>query len=107
MLCVVAASSSFAAEHHHMRIPSYIRAAVDSPGRPESDTKRDVNRKPGGVMAFAGVKPGMRIGELEPGAGYYSRLLCRVVGDSGHLYRVNIIVHRPAMPAGASPARRR
>jgi len=105
-LCV-AASSSLAAERHHMPIPSYIRAAVDSTSRPESDTKRDVNRKPAEVLAFAGIKPGMMIGELEPDGNYYTRLLCRVVGPSGHVYGVDFKFHRPPAPAGAPAARAR
>ena len=103
-LCATA-GASFAAEHHGhmMHIPSYIRAAVDSSTRPAADRMRDVNRKPAQVLTFAGVKPGMKIGELMPEGGYYTRLLCRVVGADGHIYGVNFHVHMPPPPPGAKP----
>lgn len=108
-LCL-SATGSFAAESHHrggMHVPAYITAAVNDSSRPESDRMRDVNRKPAEVLAFAGIKPGMQIAELIPGQGYYTRLLCRIVGDSGHVTTVNFMVHMPPRPAGAPPRARR
>jgi predicted methyltransferase len=103
-LCTVAGASfaASAAHHHKAAIPAYIEAAVNDSTRPDSDRMRDANRKPAELLAFAGVKPGMKIGELQASGGYYSRILCRIVGDSGHLYRVDFTPHRPAMPAGAA-----
>lgn len=99
-LCAVA-GSGLAAEHHQMKIPAYIRAAVDDTTRPEADRMRDADRHPAEVLAFAGIKPGMKVGELMPSGGYYTRLLCRVVGDSGHVYGVNFKFHMQPRPAGA------
>src|ERR1700743_762670 len=65
-----------------------ITAAVADKGRPEADTKRDADRKPAEVVAFAGVKPGMVVEELFPGGGYYTRILSKVVGPKGRLYLV-------------------
>jgi len=106
---LLAAGTSFAAaEHHHgMHIPADIQKAVNDSSRPEMDRKRDVNRKPAEVLAFAGVKPGMRIGELMPAGGYYTRLLCRIVGDSGHVYGVNFKANMPPPPPGSPPRARR
>lgn len=70
-----------------------IRAAVANPARPERDRQRDVNRKPEQVLAFAGVRPGLDIAELEPASGYYTRILCKAVGSSGHIDAVNFILH--------------
>ena len=39
-------------------IPSYIAAAVADSHRPDTDTARDVNRKPAEILAFSEVKPG-------------------------------------------------
>jgi len=106
-LCAAAGTGLAASEHHHeMHVPAYIKAAVDDSSRPEMDRMRDVNRKPAEVLAFAGIKPGMKVGELMPGTGYYTRLLCRVVGDSGHVYGVAFHMHMPPPPPGA-PARPR
>lgn len=89
------------------KIPPYIQAAVDDSARPEADRQRDVNRKPAEVLAFAGIKPGQKVGELLPGGGYYTRLLCRVVGDSGHVYAIGMKMtrdfKRPPPPTDGHP----
>lgn len=90
-LCTVAAATWARSSGGH--IPEHIKAAVDNPSRPQTDQRRDVNRKPEQVLAFAQVRPGLRIGELEPASGYYTRILCKVVGSSGHIYAVNFILH--------------
>lgn len=86
-------------------IPDYIQKAVADAARPATDTQRDVNRKPAEVLAFAGVKPGDKVGELLPGRGYFTQLFCRIVGDNGQVHTVSF--SRPAnapsapdMPAG-------
>ena len=63
-----------------------VGAAVADAGRPQADRDRDANRKPAEVLAFAGVKPGMKVGEFIPGGGYYTRLISKVVGPSGKVY---------------------
>ncbi|MGZ3274087.1 MAG: class I SAM-dependent methyltransferase [Caulobacteraceae bacterium] len=65
-----------------------ITAAVADKGRPEADTKRDADRKPAEIVAFAGIKPGMAVEELFPGGGYYTRILSKVVGPKGKLFLV-------------------
>jgi predicted methyltransferase len=37
-------------------------------------------------MAFAGVRPGQKVGEYLPGGGYYTRMLSDVVGPKGKVY---------------------
>lgn len=71
-------------------IPGYITAAVAGASRPERDVQRDVNRKPAEVLTFAGVKPGDKVGELIPGGGYFTKLFCKIVGDKGHVYAMNV-----------------
>jgi len=63
-----------------------IAGAVADPIRPEADRARDAARKPAEIVAFAGVKPGDVVAEFLPGGGYYTRLLSRTVGPSGHVY---------------------
>jgi predicted methyltransferase len=88
----IAASGAWASGRSG-HIPEYIKAAVNNPSRPQKDRQRDVNRKPEQVLAFAGVRPGLKIAELEPAGGYYTRILCKAVGDSGHIYAVNFDLH--------------
>jgi predicted methyltransferase len=67
-------------------VPAYIAKAVADPRRPAGDRKLDPLRKPGQVLAYAGVKPGQVIGEYLPGGGYYTRLLSDIVGRHGRVY---------------------
>jgi len=67
-------------------LPAYITKAVADSRRPEADRKLDAMRKPGQLLAFAGVKPGQTIGEFLPGGGYYTRLLSDIVGRHGRVY---------------------
>src|ERR1700761_4507057 len=66
-----------------------ITAAVADKGRPDADTKRDADRKPAEIVAFAGVKPGQSVEELFPGGGYYTRILSKVVGSKGKMFLVS------------------
>ena len=69
-------------------MPAFVVAAVADPGRPAADTARDANRKPAEVLAWVGVNPGDRIGEIFPGGGYYTRMLSKIVGPTGKVYGV-------------------
>ncbi len=63
--------------------PAFAVAAVADAGRPAADRERDANRKPAEVIAFAGVRPGMVVAELDPARGYYTRILAKAVGPKG------------------------
>ena len=76
-------------------------AAIADSRRPANDTARDANRKPAESLAFAGVKPGDKVGELLPGGGYFTRLFAVTVGDKGHLYA---FVNPPPPPSSAPAA---
>lgn len=65
-----------------------VAAAVADPSRPKADKDADANRKPAETLAFAGVKPGMLVGEFYPGGGYFTRMLAKVVGPKGHVYGI-------------------
>ncbi len=69
-----------------MAAPANIEKAVADPARPAADTARDAGRKPAEALAWAGIKPGMKVVDLLPGAGYYTRILARAVGDKGYVY---------------------
>jgi predicted methyltransferase len=65
-----------------------IAHAVADPSRPKTDVEKDASRKPAETLAFAGVKPGMVVGEFFPGGGYFTRMLSNVVGPKGHVYGI-------------------
>jgi predicted methyltransferase len=67
-------------------VPAYTVAAVADSGRPPADQAQDANRKPGEVLAFAGIKPGDKVVDLMPGSGYYTRIFSKIVGSTGVVY---------------------
>jgi predicted methyltransferase len=80
-------SSPAVADHHEGGgAADAVHTALADPLRPEADTARDAVRKPGEIIAFAGVEPGMTVIEYAPGGGYYTRLLARAVGAEGKVY---------------------
>jgi predicted methyltransferase len=75
-------------------VPANIAAAVADAGRPDADKQRDANRKPAETLAFVGIKPGEKIGELLPGGGYFTRILSKAVGPKGKVFA--LVPQRPA-----------
>ena len=70
------------------KLPAYVSAAVADPNRPADNRQADSFRLPAETLAFAGVKPGMTVGEFYPGGGYFTRMLSDVVGPKGHVYGI-------------------
>lgn len=66
-----------------------FQSVLADPIRPPEDVARDVNRKPGELLSFAGVRSGMKIAELAPGGGYFTRILTGAVGNNGHVYAIS------------------
>jgi predicted methyltransferase len=67
-------------------VPAYIGAALNDPNRPAADKARDATRRPGEILAWAGVRPGMKVVDLVPGSGYFTRIFSKVVGPAGRVY---------------------
>lgn len=62
-----------------------VEAALAAPAR-AVDKADDARRKASEVVAFSGVKPGDRVVDFIPGAGYWTRIFSGVVGTSGKVY---------------------
>lgn len=62
-------------------------AVADNPAR-AGDVANDARRKGPELLAFAEVKPGWKVYDLIPGAGYFTRLFSLAVGPSGKVYAV-------------------
>ena len=77
-----------------------MEAAVADKGRPEADTKRDADRKPAEMLDFAGIKPGMVVGDFLPGGGYFTRIFAKAVGPKG---KVLAITNPPPANATTPP----
>jgi len=69
--------------------PAAVRGAVDATDRSDADRALDAGRRPDRLLAFFGIRPGMRVAELAAGGGYTAELLARVVGSSGRVYGHN------------------
>ena len=69
-------------------VPSYSRI-VASDDRTADDKALDARRHPVELLAFMGVKPGMRVADLGAGGGYTTELLARAVGSDGKVWAQN------------------
>ncbi len=56
------------------------------PARPAEDVTRDAARKPADMVAFAGLAPGMKVADVIPGTGYFTRVFSATVGPQGKVY---------------------
>ncbi|MFK7915148.1 MAG: class I SAM-dependent methyltransferase [Pseudomonadales bacterium] len=63
-----------------------LTSALAAESRPEADRARDRNRKPLQTLEFFGLKEDMRVLEIMPGGGWYTRLLAPALKDNGKLY---------------------
>src|SRR5712672_2670845 len=61
-------------------------AIVASPDRTDGDRQVDPRRQPAKMLAFTGVKTGMKVLDMEANAGYSTELLARAVGPTGVVY---------------------
>jgi predicted methyltransferase len=67
-------------------IDDKVTAALATESRPEADRDRDRNRRPLETLNFFGMKDNMRVLELLPGGGWYTRVLAPTLADNGKLY---------------------
>ena len=93
-------SATFAAA----AVPDTVTKAVADATRPDADRKADALRDPADTIAFAGVKPGMVVGELYPCGGYFSRMLSDIVGPAGKVYGLETTRWKDCAPLDAKVA---
>jgi predicted methyltransferase len=86
LLGLVVGGSLLAGAARAADTPAFVTAAVADPARPKDDRDADALRDPADTLAFVGVRPGMVVGELFPGGGYYTRMISDVVGPHGKVY---------------------
>jgi predicted methyltransferase len=67
-------------------VKTKISDAIDSDVRPETDKVRDSDRSPLETLSFFGLQDDMRVLELLPGGGWYTRILAPVLRENGELY---------------------
>lgn len=73
---------------HAQTAPDYA-ALIAAPDRSEADRQADKRRDPLPFLAFAGVRPGMKVLDMGAGAGYSTELMARAVAPGGIVYGQN------------------
>ena len=68
--------------------PDYA-ALLAAPDRSDADRQADKRRDPAPFLAFAGVRPGMKVLDMGAGGGYSTELIARVVAPGGIVYGQN------------------
>src|SRR5882757_1678068 len=69
-------------------VPDYA-AIVAAPDRSDNDRTTDKRRDPVKLLAFTGVRTGMKVLDMGAGGGYSTELMARSAGPSGVVYAQN------------------
>jgi predicted methyltransferase len=80
--CVIPTAASAQA------MPDYA-AVVAASDRGAADRETDKRRDPVKLLAFTGVRPGMKVLDMGAGGGYSTELMARAVGPTGVVYGQN------------------
>ncbi len=84
------------------RTTDKLKQALASDIRSSEEKQRDANRKPIETLDFIGLRDDMKVLELFPGTGWYTKLLGPVLRDRGMLY-VALMTSRLEPVIEASP----
>jgi predicted methyltransferase len=85
-LLVIAALLAVNTAQAANEIDAKVEAALAAEARPDKDRMRDENRMPVETLNFFGLKDNMRVLELIPGSGWYTRILAPVLAENGEYY---------------------
>ncbi len=83
LLCALS-SSLFAGDFS--AVEAKLKTAMKSEIRSEKEVERDRNRKPVETLEFFGLRDDMKVVELLPGGGWYTKLLAPVLAENGEFY---------------------
>ena len=88
LACVALLAGLFAPPARAQAVPDYA-AIVAAPERSDADRETDKRRDPVKLLAFTGVRPGMKVLDMGAGGGYSTELMARAAGPSGTVYGQN------------------
>jgi len=83
LLTMLIASPTFAADDSFDKMEASLKKAMTSSLRTEKETIRDRNRMPIQTLKFFGLRSDMKVIELLPGGGWYTKLLAPVLAENG------------------------
>ena len=78
--------AGFAQASDFAAVETKLKAAMEDDIRTESEVERDRNRSPVETLEFFGLSDDMKVIELLPGGGWYTKLLAPVMADNGEFY---------------------
>lgn len=84
VLLIVSAGLAFADDYDAVEAKLKVAMAADI--RTDEEKDRDDNRRPVETLKFFGLRDDMKIVELLPGGGWYTKLLVPVVKENGEYY---------------------
>jgi predicted methyltransferase len=84
VLLMVAASMAVADDFD--AVEAKLKTALAADIRTDAEKDRDRNRRPVQTLEFYGLRDDMKILELLPGGGWYTKLLAPVVKENGEFY---------------------
>lgn len=67
-------------------VETKLKAAMEADIRTPAEVDRDRNRKPVETLEFFGLRDDMKVVELLPGGGWYTKLLAPVMAENGEFY---------------------
>jgi len=83
-LLIVSAGLAFADDFD--AVEAKLKSAMAADIRTDGEKERDRNRSPVQTLKFFGLREDMKIVELLPGGGWYTKLLVPVVAEKGEYY---------------------
>ena len=84
LLLLLISFTSFAADFK--AVEEKLKTALKSEIRTDAEKERDRNRRPVSTLKFMGLSDDMKVAELIPGGGWYTKLLAPVLKEKGELY---------------------
>jgi predicted methyltransferase len=85
-LAVALAAASLPAAADWESTKAKIEAAMTADIRSEAEKERDSNRRPVETLEFFGFRDDMKVVELIPGGGWYTKILAPVLAEDGEYY---------------------
>jgi predicted methyltransferase len=86
LLLICALSFTVVAQAQESELSTKLTQAIKSEIRTEAEVERDNNRLPLKTLEFFAITPEMKVLELIPGGGWYTKLLAPTLRDDGELY---------------------
>lgn len=80
------ATVSVANAQEESELKTLVDSALASEVRTDKEKERDRNRRPYKTLEFFGIEPDMKVLELFPGRGWYTKVLAPVLAEKGELH---------------------